>query len=42
MKQVDWMRLKAPELRALAAQNAIVILPIAAVEQHGPHLPVMT
>jgi creatinine amidohydrolase len=42
MPEVDWSRLKAHELRALAAQNAAVILPIAATEQHGPHLPVMT
>lgn len=42
MPHVDWSRLKAHELRALAAQNAVVILPIASIEQHGPHLPVMT
>jgi len=29
-------------LRALAAENAVVILPIASIEQHGPHLPTMT
>ena len=39
---VDWSRLKAHELRALAAANAVVILPIASIEQHGPHLPTMT
>lgn len=42
MPEVDWSRLKAQELRALAAANAVVILPIASIEQHGPHLPVMT
>jgi creatinine amidohydrolase len=42
MPEVDWSRLKAHQLRALAEQNAVVILPIAATEQHGPHLPVMT
>lgn len=42
MVEVDWARLKAHELRALANQNAVVILPIASIEQHGPHLPVMT
>jgi len=42
MAEVDWSRLKAQELRALAAANAVVILPIASIEQHGPHLPVMT
>jgi len=42
MPEVDWSRMKAQELRALAAINAVVILPIASIEQHGPHLPVMT
>ena len=42
MPEVDWSRLKAQELRALAEKNAVVILPIASIEQHGPHLPVMT
>ena len=42
MPEVEWARLKAHELRALADQNAVVILPIASIEQHGPHLPVMT
>ena len=42
MIEVDWARLKAHELRKLANEDAIVILPIASIEQHGPHLPVMT
>ncbi len=42
MNEVEWARLKAHELRALAERNACVILPIASIEQHGPHLPVMT
>lgn len=42
MQNVEWARLRAPELRALAAENAVVILPVASIEQHGPHLPVMT
>lgn len=42
MPEVEWARLKAHELRALAAEGAAVILPIASIEQHGPHLPVMT
>ena len=40
--EVEWERLKAHELRALAAQDAVVIFPVAATEQHGPHLPTMT
>ena len=42
MTEVDWSRLKAHELRKLANDDAVVILPIASIEQHGPHLPVMT
>jgi creatinine amidohydrolase len=40
--EVEWARLKAHELRALAEREACAILPIASIEQHGPHLPVMT
>lgn len=36
---IEWWSLKAPELRALAKQNAVVIVPVASTEQHGPHLP---
>ena len=42
MIEVEWARLKAHELRQLANEDAIVIMPIASIEQHGPHLPVMT
>ena len=42
MVEVEWARLKAHELRALADRGAAVILPVASIEQHGPHLPVMT
>jgi creatinine amidohydrolase len=37
---VMWKELTAEELRAKAAADAIVILPVASMEQHGPHLPV--
>jgi creatinine amidohydrolase len=40
MVEVEWRRLRADELRERAAADAIVILPIGAIEQHGPHLPV--
>jgi creatinine amidohydrolase len=30
------------ECRALAAEGAVVVLPIGATEQHGPHLPIGT
>ena len=42
MQEVCWERLKASELRALAEAGAVVIIPVAAIEQHGPHLPTMT
>ena len=35
---VEWSRLTAPELNALAAAGALVVLPVASTEQHGPHL----
>ena len=37
---VLWKELTAEDLRAKAAANAIVVLPVASMEQHGPHLPV--
>jgi creatinine amidohydrolase len=40
--EVEWRKLRADELREAAKQDAIVILPIGAIEQHGPHLPVET
>ena len=39
--ELEWARLKASELRTLAQQDAIVLVPVAAMEHHGPHLPVM-
>ena len=42
MTETRFERMTAPELRALAERNAVVILPVAALEQHGPHLPVWT
>ncbi|BCB17257.1 creatininase family protein [Bosea sp. ANAM02] len=40
MASVLWMDLTAEELRAKAATDAIIVLPVASIEQHGPHLPV--
>ncbi len=42
MVETRWERLTAPELRALAERDAVVVLPVASLEQHGPHLPVWT
>jgi creatinine amidohydrolase len=40
---VRWGNLTAPELRSIAgAPNSLAILPIGALEQHGPHLSTMT
>jgi creatinine amidohydrolase len=40
---VEWARMTAPELRAIAArEGALAILPAGSLEQHGPHLPVIT
>ncbi len=39
-QSVMWKELTAEDLRAKAAANAIVVLPVASMEQHGPHLPV--
>ncbi|MCU4181345.1 creatininase family protein [Bosea sp. BH3] len=40
MASVLWLDLTAEELRSKAAKDAVVVLPVASVEQHGPHLPV--
>ena len=41
-REVRWERLTAPEIGEWAARDAVVMLPVAALEQHGPHLPVWT
>jgi creatinine amidohydrolase len=38
MTEVEWARLKAPDLNERAKAGAIAILPVASTEQHGPHL----
>ena len=40
MAETEWRKLRADQLRDLAKQDAIVILPVASLEQHGQHLPV--
>jgi creatinine amidohydrolase len=37
-----WTDLRAPDFAGLDAMRTIAVLPTAAVEQHGPHLPVGT
>lgn len=38
MTEVFWNRMTAEELNIKAAADAIVLLPVASTEQHGPHL----
>lgn len=41
--EVEWAKLPAPEIRAVAARgNALAVLPVGSLEQHGPHLPTIT
>jgi creatinine amidohydrolase len=35
-----WRELSFEDLNALAKRDAVVVLPVASMEQHGPHLPV--
>lgn len=37
-----WSDLTAPEVTDFTARDPIVVLPTAAIEQHGPHLPLST
>jgi creatinine amidohydrolase len=37
-RSLEWMRLTAAEVQAEAAADALVIVPVASLEQHGPHL----
>jgi creatinine amidohydrolase len=40
MVEVEWRRHRADQLREKAKDDAIVIVPVGSLEQHGPHLPV--
>ena len=42
MSARNWADLRMPEFEALDPDRTIVLLPTAAIEQHGPHLPVGT
>ena len=41
-RKIWWGDFTAPEFAAINANATIAVLPIAAIEQHGPHLPVST
>ncbi len=42
MTEVEWRKLRADELREKARRDAIILVPVGSLEQHGPHLPVET
>lgn len=37
---INFMDNTWPELKEYIKKNALIILPVAQVEEHGPHLPV--
>ena len=39
-RRLDWADYRTTEFHGLDAEHVIAILPTAAIEQHGPHLPV--
>jgi creatinine amidohydrolase len=41
-RSVLFSDLRWPELKELAHEETIVVVPVASIEQHGPHLPVVT
>lgn len=41
-RKIWWTDFSAPEFQNIDPEQTIALLPIAAVEQHGPHLPVGT
>jgi creatinine amidohydrolase len=42
MRKLHWGELTSAEFRGLDPERVIAVAPIAAHEQHGPHLPVST
>ncbi len=40
MRRTDWAEFRATEFDSIDEMRTIAILPTAAIEQHGPHLPV--
>jgi creatinine amidohydrolase len=41
-RRVWWGDFRAPEFTDIDAEAVIAVVPVAAIEQHGPHLPVST
>ena len=42
MRRLDWAQYRTTEFAAMDPAKTIAILPTAAIEQHGPHLPTGT
>jgi len=42
MKKTQWQYLRRDEIRRFAQEDAVVVIPVASIEQHGEHLPVNT
>lgn len=42
MRRHFWAELTTEDFKGLDAERTIAVLPVAAIEQHGPHLPVST
>lgn len=42
VKKTRWQQLRRTEFASLAAQDAVVVIPVASIEQHGEHLPINT
>lgn len=42
MRILHWASLTSPELADLGQKDTLALLPLAATEQHGPHLPLST
>ncbi len=40
MRRLNWAEYRTTEFAAIDPMRTIAILPTAAIEQHGPHLPV--
>jgi creatinine amidohydrolase len=42
MKKTQWQYLRRDELGSMSHDDAVVVIPVASIEQHGEHLPVNT
>ena len=42
MRQTQWQQLRRTEFAGLVQRDAVVVIPVASIEQHGEHLPINT